>query len=223
MSAMEARLTDIPVDEVLRYLGHDRQAIDGRLESQITSCIGAVLNSSRPRLTYRILDVHGGMPDGLNLGGNDIKTMLYPCKQAIIMAATLGPEAEDLLRRTEVLDMADAVIMDSAQSTAIENVCDNFEYEMRTSFREHGLWLTDRFSPGYGDMPLEDQKEIVAVLSAEKRIGLTLTPGNIMVPRKSVTCIIGISAGKQKLVRRGCAACTRRSSCAYRKGGSHCD
>ena len=220
---MEARLTDIPVNEVLRYLGHDRQAIDGRLESQIASCIDAVLKSSRPRLTYRILDVHDGMPDGLNLGGNDIKTLLYPCKQAIIMAATLGPEAEDLLRRTEVLDMADAVIMDSAQSTAIENVCDNFEFGMRTTYKAQGLWLTDRFSPGYGDMPLEDQKKIIAALSAEKRIGLTLTPGNIMVPRKSVTCIIGISPEKQRLVRRGCGACTLNRSCAYRKGGSHCD
>ena len=219
---MEARLTDIPVKEVLRYLGHDRQAIDGRLERQITHCIDAVLRSSRPRLTYRILDVHDGCPDGLVLGGNDIKTLLYPCKQAIIMAATLGPEAEVLLRRTEVLDMADAVIMDSAQSTAIENVCDNFEFEMRLSFSRQGLWLTDRFSPGYGDMPLENQKEIVAALSAEKRIGLTLTPGNIMVPRKSVTCIIGISTEKQRLVRRGCAFCTLSPSCTYRKGGSHC-
>jgi len=220
---MEARLTDIPVNEVLRYLGHDRQAIDGRLERQIASCIDAVLKSSRPRLTYRILDVHDGIPDGLPLGGNDIKTLLSPCNQAIIMAATLGPEAEDLLRRTEVLDMADAVIMDSAQSTAIENVCDNFEFGMRTSCRAQGLWLTDRFSPGYGDMPIEDQKVIIAALSAEKRIGLTLTPGNIMVPRKSVTCIIGIAPEKQRLVRRDCGSCTLNRSCAYRKGGSRCD
>jgi len=220
---MEARLTDIPVKEVLRYLGHDRQAIDGRLDRQIASCIDAVLKSSRPRLTYRILDIHDGMPDGLTLRGNDIKMMLSLCRQAIIMAATLGPEAEDLLRRTEVLDMADAVIMDSAQSTAIENVCDNFEFDMRSGYKAQGLWLTDRFSPGYGDMPLDDQKEIVALLSAGKRIGLTLTPGNIMVPRKSVTCIIGIAAEKQKLVRRGCGTCTLNGSCAYRKGGSHCD
>lgn len=220
---MEARLTDIPANEVLRYLGHRTQAIDGRLESQITSCIDAVMKSSRPRLTYRIMDVRDGLPDGLNLGGNDIKTLLSPCKQAIIMAATLGPEAEDLLRRTEVLDMADAVIMDSAQSTAIENVCDNFEFDMRSEYRAQGLWLTDRFSPGYGDMPLDDQKLIVAVLSAAKRIGLTLTPGNIMVPRKSVTCIIGISPEKQRLVRRGCGTCTLNGNCAYRKGGLHCD
>ena len=220
---MEARLTDIPFNEVLRYLGHRRQAIDDRLESQIASCIDAVVKSSRPRLTYRIMDVRNGLPDGLDLGGNDIKTLLYPCKQAIIMAATLGPEAEDLLRRTEVLDMADAVIMDSAQSTAIENVCDNFEFDMRCSYKAQGLWLTDRFSPGYGDMPLEDQKQIIAVLAAGKRIGLTLTPGNIMVPRKSVTCIIGISPERQSLVRRGCGTCTLNGSCAYRKGGLHCD
>ena len=217
---MEARLTDIPMKEVLRYLGHDRQAIDSALEDQIISCIRSVRESSRPRLTYTVLNVHDGVISGLYLAGNDMKNMLYPCSMAIIMAATLGPEAEALLRRTEVLNMADALIMDSAQSTAIENVCDNFEAQMRAAYRTEGMFLTDRFSPGYGDLPLDCQKNIIALLGAEKRIGLTVTAGNILVPRKSVTCIIGISERRQKLERRGCASCTLNQSCAYRKGGS---
>ena len=217
---MEARLTDIPMKEVLRYLGHDRQEIDCALEKQIRFCITSVQETSRPRLTYTVLDVHDGVISGLEFGGKDIKNMLSSCLRAIVMAATLGPEAEALLRRTEVLNMADALIMDSAQSTAIENVCDNFEAQMRTTYRSEGLYLTDRFSPGYGDLPLDCQKSIIALLSAEKRIGLTATPGNILVPRKSVTCIIGISDRRQKLERRGCASCTLNQSCTYRKGGS---
>ena len=128
---MEARLPEIRKEEVLRYLGHRDQEIDSALESQLERCIRAVLSSARPRLTYRILPVTDSEIDGLNMGGNDIKSLLSSCNQAIIMAATLGPEAETLLRRTEVSDMADALIMDSAQSAAIEGVCDDFESQMR--------------------------------------------------------------------------------------------
>ena len=216
---MEALLTDIPVKEVLRYLGHSRQVIDSDLQLQIEKCIKAVRSSSRPRLTYTVRNVKDGIINGLDFGGNDIKILLSSCKQAIIMAATLGPEAEQMLRRSEVLNMSDAVILDSAQSTAIENVCDNFEAIMRQKYMEEGLYLTDRFSPGYGDLPMDRKKKILEILFTEKRIGLTLTPSNIMVPRKSVTCIIGISDHKQTLRLRGCASCTLNQKCPYRKGG----
>lgn len=217
---MEALLTDIPVKEVLRYLGHDRQVIDADLQMQIDRCVNSVRISSKPRLTYTVREVKNGIIDGLELGGNDIKMLLSSSIQAIIMAATLGPEAEQLLRKAEVLNMSDAVILDCAQSTAIENVCDNFEAMMRQEYRKKGLYLTDRYSPGYGDLPMESQKKILDLLFAEKRIGLTLTATNIMVPRKSVTCIIGISEERQKLHLRGCANCTLNLNCAYRKGGS---
>ena len=220
---MEARLSDIPRDEVLKYLGYRGQSIGDDLDRQITACIRAVADCAKPRLTYRILPVTSGRIDGLELEGNDIFKLLEGCIQAIVMAATLGPEAEALLRRTEVKNMADAVIMDSAQSSAIENVCDNFESDMRLQYRDRGLYLTDRYSPGYGDFPLESQKTIAELLVAEKRIGLTVTQNMIMVPRKSVTCIIGISDIPRKLERHGCLNCSAAGSCSYRSKGRICN
>ena len=118
---MEALLTDIPVKEVLRYLGHEGQVIESGLQLQIEKCINSVRNSSKPRLTYTIRDVKDGIINGLDLGGNNIKLLLSSCNQAIIMAATLGPEAEQLLRRSEVMNMSNAVIMDvlSAKREAV--------------------------------------------------------------------------------------------------------
>ncbi len=220
---MEARLSDIPRDEVLRYLGYRGQSIGDDLDRQITACIRAVADCAKPRLTYRILPVTSGRIDGLELEGNDIFKLLEGCIQAIVMAATLGPEAEALLRRTEVKNMADAVIMDSAQSSAIENVCDNFEADMRLEYRAKGMYLTDRFSPGYGDLPLDCQGKLLSVLEASKRIGLTVTRNNIMIPRKSVTCIIGIADTPRKLERSGCSVCRNAGSCTYRQGGQSCN
>ena len=220
---MEARLSDIPKDEVLRYLGYRGQSIDDNLKMQIENCIKAVKDCAKARLTYRVLPVKDSKIEGLDLQGNDIRKLLEGCHLAIAMAATLGPEAEALLRRTEVTNMADAVIMDSAQSSAIENVCDNFESDVRLDYRIQGLYLTDRYSPGYGDLPLTSQKTIAELLVAEKRIGLTVTENMIMIPRKSVTCIIGISDKPRTLVRRGCDSCSSKDKCSYRAQGSVCN
>lgn len=220
---VEARLTDIPRGEVLKYLGYRGQNIDENLENQIQSCIQAVRSCAKPRLTYRIVPVQHGKIEALVLDGSDIYTLLEGCTKAIVMAATLGPEAEALLRRTEITNMADAVIMDSAQSAAIENVCDNFESDMRIIFREENSYLTDRFSPGYGDLSLSSQSLISEFLVAEKRIGLTVTQNLIMVPRKSVTCIIGISDSPRKLLRRGCESCRASKTCQYRESGRYCN
>ena len=220
---MEARLSDIPRDEVLRYLGYRGQSIDDNLRMQIENCIRAVKDCAKARLTYRVLPVKDSKIEGLDLQGNDIRKLLEGCHLAIAMAATLGPEAEALLRRTEVTNMADALIMDSAQSSAIENVCDNFESDVRLEYRKQGLYLTDRYSPGYGDLPLTSQKTIAELLVAEKRIGLTVTENMIMIPRKSVTCIIGISDKPRTLVRRGCDSCSSKDKCSYRAQGSVCN
>lgn len=221
--AVEARLTDIPRGEVLKYLGYRGQNIDSNLERQIEGCIQAVRTCAKPRLTYRIVPIVNGSPEGLVLEGSDIAALLEGCLKAIVMAATLGPEAEALLRRTEITNMADAVIMDSAQSAAIENVCDNFESDLRLHFRSENLYMTDRYSPGYGDLDLSSQSSISEFLVAEKRIGLSVTKNLIMVPRKSVTCIIGVSDSPRKLVRRGCESCRASTTCQYRESGRYCN
>ena len=220
---MDARITGISKPEVLRYLGHRGQRIDAPLDSQIDRCISTAIQTARPRLTYRILEVENRAVKGLNLPGADIAALLDGCTQAILMAATLGPETEALIRRAEVTDVADALITDCALSAAIENVCDNFEADMRLAYRARGLFLTDRFSPGYGDLPLSCQDDVLKALNATKLIGLTLTANNIMIPRKSVTCIIGISDSPRKLERSGCDLCKNAQSCTYRTGGQSCN
>ncbi len=220
---MEPRLTELNHNEVLLYLGYKGQEIDPSLENQISRCIGKVMKTARPRLVYRRIPVLDGAIPPLVLEGNDIRELLSTCHEAIIMAATLGSEAETLLRRMEVMNMADALIMDSAESTAIENVCNNFESDLRKELSADGLFLTDRFSPGYGDLPLESQKQISAFLDTEHRIGLTITENHLMIPRKSVTCIMGISRVEQKLRKRGCEVCSMFRSCTYRKNGRSCN
>lgn len=219
---IQPRMTELNENEILLYLGYRGQELDEELLRQITVCQQRIADAARPGLVYRRLPVENGQIKGFPLEGDDIRALLSPCREAILMAATLGSEVERILMRAEVTDMADALIMDSCASTAIENVCDHFEMDLREELKTEGLYLTDRFSPGYGDLPISCQGQLCNILQTNRRIGLTVTPSNIMVPRKSVTAIMGISAAEQPLRKRGCEVCSMFKTCTYRKGGTSC-
>ena len=69
----------------------------------------------------------------------------------------------------------------------IENVCDLFNKKINGEYQ----YTKSRFSPGYGDLPIEFQRDIFSVLNLNKNIGVYLTEGMQMTPSKSVTAIIG--------------------------------
>lgn len=219
---MEARLTELNYHEILMYLGHRGQTVTPEIEAQIRRCMDEVTKAAQPRLVYRRIPLERGEIPGLPLAGEDMCALLTPCREAVLLAATLGPRIEQLLMRREVTDMADAVIMDACASTAIENVCDHFEFDLRDEVKEEGLYLTDRFSPGYGDLPLNTQPRLCEALNTARRIGLTVSPNLILVPRKSVTAILGIADTPQPLRKRGCEVCSMFLMCPYRKEGVSC-
>lgn len=220
---MQARLTELNYNEILMYLGYRGQKITEDVEIQIKRCISEVMKASEPKLVWRRLPLIEGGIEGLELPGQDIRDVLSSCQEVVLVAATIGSKVERLLMQREVSDMADAVIMDSCASTAIENVCDNFEFDLRDELNQQGLYLTDRYSPGYGDFPLDIQPRLCAALNAQKRIGLTVSASNIMIPRKSVSAIMGISHDRQQLRKRGCEVCSMFLNCPYRKGGQTCN
>ena len=104
--------------------------------------------------------------------------------------------------------------MDAVLSAAIEAVCDQAESELREEAQRRDMYLTDRFSPGYGDMPLAQTREICEILDASKSIGLTVSHSGIMIPRKSVTAVMGVSRTPVSRRPAGCEGCAMRKTCA---------
>ena len=125
-----------------------------------------------------------------------------------------------LIRRNEAVDMTSAVITDFLASAAVEQVCDEAERDITSQLSQYNA--TWRFSPGYGDLPLDIQPDFLTVLDAQKRIGLNATANNILTPRKSVTALIGLSTGEIAKKKRGCEACSMKDKCTFRKRGVHC-
>lgn len=220
---MKAELKDIPLREALHFLGWRGTPLDASLLTQIREIRDEALTAVEPRLELRRFPLdRAGMLEGTSFSpqGGDVCRMLAPCREAVLLAATLGAQSERLILRTQAKDAARAVLLDAVLSAAIEAVCDQAEAALRKEITEQGLYLTDRFSPGYGDMPLAQGKEICEVLGVSRRIGLTVSASGIMIPRKSVTAIMGISP--EPVTRRpsGCEGCEARENCALRRGAA---
>jgi len=116
--------------------------------------------------------------DGLTIHSGHLAEHLKGCRQLALMAATLGAEADSIIRRYSVREMAKAVIADEIFSEMIEEYCRSI--------------YPRRFSPGYGDFDIAHQKDIAILLDCSKRIGLTVTEGYMLSPAKSVTAVAGI-------------------------------
>ena len=220
---MEARLTGINRKETLQYLGYLGSVIPAELEADMNRCEELILNCAKPRSVWKLFDL---LPDGSLAGtdfkpqGCDISSLLQNCSKVILFAATLGMEAETVLRRSQIRNMGDAVILDATASAAIENVCDNLCVSLAQRFAPH--CLTDRFSPGYGDFPFSQQRIFFDLLDITRQIGVSLSASGLMIPQKSVTALIGLSDRPQSHRHRGCASCNLFEICSFRKEGTHC-
>ena len=222
---MDEKIAKPDIGQVLRYLGV-KEDPDGAMARAAKDEADRLIRAVRPRYVYRLFPVERG-PEGVILQGSGVTlpgslaaSLLAQCRQAALLACTLGAGFETMLRAAQARDMARAVILDACGSALTEAGCDQAEREIAGRFP--GLYLTDRFSPGYGDLPLEAQGDICAALDAARRLGVQVTERFLMNPSKSVTAVIGLADRPQPARIRGCDHCSLAGSCTLRKGGKSC-
>ena len=112
--------------------------------------------------------------------------------EAVFLCGTIGAEFDAWQRRLSVLSAADAFLSQQIGLDAVEKVMDELEKRLRLEVEVEGKKLKPRRSPGYGDLPLELSREIINRLDATKKIGVSITDSNLLVPSKSVTAICAI-------------------------------
>jgi 5-methyltetrahydrofolate--homocysteine methyltransferase len=187
------------------------------MESLMDECEKALLSSANPKYLYKRVS----LKDSGLVKGNSVTAHLKGCEEAVVICATLGAEVDKQLRLAQVTDMAKAVVMDSMASVAIEQVCTKIDDLIATEITD--LYQTWRFSPGYGDYPIELQETFLRILDAPRKIGLCTNESSILTPTKSVTAIMGLSKAPIEHKRKGCASCNLAKNCKFRKAGTRCD
>lgn len=199
--------------ECLRYAGTTPQNISAEERELFEACLAEV----EKKLTYKVC--WGRFPlkreeSTLDFGFTKIDSKalmknLEGCEEVIVFAATIGLEIDRLIRRYTSLSPAKALFFQAIGAERIESLCDTFCAELK----ENGLQLRPRFSPGYGDLPLDLQKDLFRVLDCPRKIGLTLNESLLMSPSKSVTAIIGIGGRAEE--QNKCGTC-QKTDCAYK-------
>lgn len=214
---------ELDIQEALRYLGAGGGA-DEALTRQVRTVAAELMAALRPRWSYRVLELTwvGGVPSlgGVALAGDMAARMLKECDRAAVLVCTLGTEFDRRMRETQARDMARAVMLDACGSAWVEAGCDAAEAELRAL--APGKFLTDRFSPGYGDLPLDVQGPLCALVDAQRRLGVYVTQSRMLDPAKTVTAVIGLASTPQPARIRGCDFCAMRKTCAITKEGKHC-
>ena len=212
--------------EAFRYMGHKGGEIPANIEALADECEQQLLKNIAPKFTWRVFDIEN-KPEGVEIKGtplvfkgSGVAAHLRTCEKCALLCATLGGGADSVIRSYEACAMEKAVVADCLASAAIEQVCDLAEREIREKLP--GMYFTWRFSPGYGDFPLDVQADFIKTMDAQRRIGLSVSESLILIPRKSVTAVIGISERELPKVRRGCVSCNMRDRCEFRKSGKHC-
>lgn len=150
------------------------------------------------------------LESGTRFNSRDLAAHLKGCEEALLLGATLGSRVDAAIRRLALGSVAEGAAAQAVAAALIESYCD----EVQARFETGGLAQRPRFSPGYGDWDLAEQKLLFPVLNCAKLIGLTLTEGCMMAPSKSVTAVIGLSEDVQ-CVWNKCMTCGN-INCPYR-------
>ncbi len=187
----------LPIDksEVLRYAGC--KTPQNEILRLLNECIEEWKDKESNKICFTKLSVNiqGDVCDFgfFTVCSSGLAKHLLGCQEVLIFAATIGIELDRIITKQSVLSPSKAVLFQAIGAQQIEALCNTFCQDIA----QQNQWIcTRRFSPGYGDVSLEVQKEIFRVLDCEKRIGLTLNNSLLMLPTKSVTAFVGIQPMK---------------------------
>ena len=205
--------------EILRYAGV--KAADDATNALLDDCLKEAENVFSFSVCYiecpvsfcdGFIDFSFTKTESKNLAKN-----LASCQQVVLFAATIGIGLDRLVSRYTKISPARALLLNAIGTERIESLCDTFCSSLSEEKEKEGLFTVPRYSPGYGDLPLNFQTEIFSVLDPSRKIGLSLNKSLLMSPSKSVTAIVGLSrCDKKSKADLPCLSCNKEN-CQYRR------
>lgn len=254
LGAASGRSVRLDRDEALRYLGYSGQQVDDALLARFHALADACEQTIEPTYAWDIFDVDedtssdgacgaDGVDDAATLprvvlvsapvvlSGKDISAHLKGARKVALMACTLGMASEREYRRQASLSAADAAMFGACCSALVEAAANAVEAMIVAEASQRGMKTNWRYSPGYGDLPLDVQPAFLRSLDATRKLGINVTSTNMLLPVKSVTAVVGLfdeGADEQAALAGAgpsdstCAACPALQDCEFRRKGGTC-
>lgn len=205
------------IKEILRYAGV--KEADNEIEALIEKCLSEVQNKLTYKVCYsqfKILKENNISFGNISTNSKTLEKALDNCEEVVVFGATVGIEIDRLIAKYGHISPAKALVFQAIGAERIESLCDKFCEELGCNLKSKGDFLHPRVSPGYGDIPLEMQRDIFRLLDCSRKIGLTLNDSLLMSPSKSVTAIAGIGKCTDTNILYKCTKCGK-SDCEYRR------
>ncbi len=210
-------------EEVLRYLGYRAgHKVPARISSLVDRQIKDSSRLIEPRYSHVIRDVERIERGKVFLGDVIFETriiaqLMRRCRKAAIFAVTIGglleKQVQRLAKEGRVLE---ASIMDAVGSDAAEKVAATVENRIKEVADAEGLSISVRFSPGYCDWDVAQQTVLFQAMQGQSA-GIRLTESCLMVPRKSISGVIGMSPHGDALERWSPCKNCKRHNCPGRR------
>ena len=164
---MELNIEDINKKEIYRYLGYHGITPDTQIDQMIQEVITELLTVIHPKSLYKVYRCHISQDNPaeillsdmerdfvprVSFYSNNLAANLRGCPYVILIAVTLGIEADKLLHKYELINMAKASILQACGAAAVEVCCNSLQNELRNKALQQNMYLRPRFSPGYGEL-----------------------------------------------------------------------
>lgn len=184
------------ITDALRYMRVPPEGHTPELVRTVEEAFVRLEGYITPRIVWRRFHVEhfdGGIElEGGYIYSKDIARLTARGDECYVLAATLGLETDRQIALAQRKNMLEGMALDACASVRIDDFVDGVVNEEIVSSLGEGEGLTHRFSPGYGDLGMSVTEEILGLLDATRKIGLSVTRSLMMTPVKSITAIIGL-------------------------------
>ena len=216
-----SRPLTIDRSEALRYM---KGREDPSLSADLTEAVHQILMLANPVASAVLLPLRQEnntlFCGNLTLPGKAIARHLKGCDRCLLLAVTLGFAVDRLISTSGQSSPYRALLFDGCATAAVEDLADHATERAQQLLLDTPHSVTPRFSPGYGDLPLALQPQLLELLNARRELGLTVSSSLLLSPIKSVTALIGIKktdCPDSSDFKLGCTVCNMSGNCPYRK------
>jgi len=189
--------TQIPFKQIFFRLGYpSEERVAPAQKEQIEKLCKEALQIWRPRGVLALEKVMGFEENGIQtenlfLPGKELAKKFSGSQMISLLAVTAGFEAMEWREAFKIQDRyADFTLADAILSEFTDELADSLNQSVLREAHQRGYFLTPRFSPGYGDFPLNFQKNLLDFLRGSE-IGISVNSSFLMIPEKSVTAVMG--------------------------------
>lgn len=217
---------DVQIDRrrVLRSIGYDaRRKPSARVASLLDEHMENAHDLIDPRYAYVLRDIERIRRSCAFIEGSVvfesvvITRLLEKCQMVAVFLATIGGRLEEMvLRLAEDGLVLESVVLDAIGSVATEEVGEFVQSRIEEVAHAQGLGVSRRFSPGYCDWTVRQQRMVFRAMNGSS-MGIRLTRACLMVPRKSISGILGIGPSSGDLEHYNPCRTCRKRNCVGRR------